>query len=290
MLSSEDTRHLINQVEAKTKSPGQQGSAKGLFSLSKRRNSSSIFDDIPGAIANQDKNHFSKQEASHNDQTNSNLSATPPLPATLNYIISSISQVDHLFRLKAVLTYSDRYGGWIGLKNFINLYFSTVFHAFFGKQIKMHIIHVEKRKKFCAHFSLRSKGAYRIIIMLNYSLWDKILLSSSALPDLYFHCPDRSYLDKAVILDPQPDSIYVGKFKDATNPLDETLISREYDQSASTRWYEVSVSALCLIHRLEMIMFNDLRYNHASHVVTLGKFFANNNESKNPFVVSLVCD
>lgn len=288
MLSRTRTVDLISHVAAKTR-----GREKHPDFLTHQ-----ALDKLSGAhgeaIKRRDHDGQALDEADHE-------MATASVP--VSYSLSPIDQFDHFCRIKAVLTYSDRHGGWIGLKNFINLYFSTVFHAFFGDNVDMHLIHVEKRKKFCAHFSLRAARSYRIIIMLNYRLWDKILLSSAALPDLYFRPPDRSYLEKAAALTVAPNTFHLGQPKDAAfssanspsrphSPAALRLLGNDQGEQAANedKWYDVSLAALCVVHRLEMIMFTDLRCNYADHVVTLGKFFANNNDIKNPFLVSHLYD
>lgn len=197
------------------------------------------------------------------------------------------SLYDHLLRLQAVLTYCDRVnaGKWIGIQRFVDLYFSTVFHAYFGESFAMSIIHVPKRRRIGAHFILQGDRHYSIIVMLNPTFWDKLLVSGAALPDVYFSPPTRP-------TDPAERS-FVVQAKGCADDDDDSeneqgdASDTTYD---STALYAISLTALSLVHRLEMFMYDDLRTHNCSHVVTLSSFFTNRTNIRNPLDLSYQYD
>lgn len=107
-----------------------------------------------------------------------------------------VSMRDHLQRLLCLLTWSDRHGGrWMGIRQFIDCYFSLTFQPYLGDAFKLNIIHVANKRKICALFSAGTKGSYTILVMLNYPLWDRILRVSVALPNRYFRRSVRSRMN-----------------------------------------------------------------------------------------------
>lgn len=107
-----------------------------------------------------------------------------------------VSMRDHLQRLLCLLTWSDRHGGrWMGIRQFIDCYFSLMFQPYLGDTFKLNIIHVANKRKICALFSAGTKGSYTILVMLNYPLWDRILRVSVALPNRYFRRSVRSRMN-----------------------------------------------------------------------------------------------
>lgn len=193
------------------------------------------------------------------------------------------SLYDHLLRLQALLTYCDRVnsGKWIGIQRFIDLYFSTVFHAYFGESFAMSIIHVPKRRRIGAHFILQGDRHYSIIVMLNPTFWDKLLVSGAALPDVYFSPPTRP-------TDPADRSFVVqAKGCDSDSEDEKIAPATSHD---STALYAISLTALALVHRLEMFMYDDLRTHNCSHVVTLSSFFTNRTNIRNPLDLSYQYD
>lgn len=108
-----------------------------------------------------------------------------------------VSLNEHLQRLLFLLTWSDRNnnGQWMGIRRFIDCYFSLLFQPYLGDAFKMNIIHVTNKRKICALFSLGTNGSYTILIMLNYQLWDRIFNVSTALPNRYFRRSVRSQVN-----------------------------------------------------------------------------------------------
>lgn len=188
----------------------------------------------------------------------SNKNTNFPIP---RYEIVPYDEFNYFSRLLGVLTYSDRHGRWIGIQSFLDLYFSTIFNIFFGNNFEIRVVHIFSDNKFSAKFSLYNLRAYKIIVLMNYAHWDHVLETATAMPDIYF----------------RPS---VG--------ITSTISLRDYYDGCLGgevgRFFDTSVMALCLVHRLEMLMFSDIRAV-APHVVTLGRFFANDSTMRNPFVV-----
>lgn len=184
-----------------------------------------------------------------------------------------VSLADHLHRLYFLLTWSDRNGGrWMGIKRFLDCYFSLVFHPYFGDRFKVTILHIAKRSKICCHFQLgvvSDFSSYTLLIMLNYPLWDKLLQVSTALPNRYFRRSVRTLLRKT--------------------EQQQITTDENTDSDSFTYLMNVSLAALCLVDRLEFSMQPDLERYGATHVVTVSKFFSNAHDAKNLFnTISLV--
>lgn len=141
-------------------------------------------------------------ENDDDDDDNDNNAAKRVKRASLANVVGGVvvlrdrvSLFDHLQRLMCLLTWSDRHGGrWMGIRSFIDAYFSLLFQPYLGDSFKMNIIHVTNKRKICALFSQGTNGSYTILVMLNYPLWDRILNVSIALPNRYFRRSVRSRL------------------------------------------------------------------------------------------------
>lgn len=200
-----------------------------------------------------------------------------------------VSLADHMHRLYFLLTWSDRNGGrWMGIKRFIDCYFSLVFHPYFGDRFKMTVLHIAKRSKICCHFQVgvvSDFSSYTLLIMLNYPLWDKLLQVSTSLPHRYFRRSVRAMLRRGGGTTDRPAPHY--NEGSGFGGLGEGM---EVDPTGKfTHLMNVSLAALCLIDRLEYSMQSDLERHGATHVVTVAKFFSNAHDAKNLFnTVSLV--
>lgn len=191
-------------------------------------------------------------------QASNSRSTSFPIP---RYELVPYDETNYFARLMAVLTYSDRHGCvWMGIQSFLDLYFTTVFNIFFGNNFDVRVVHIHSDNKFSAKFSLYNVRAYKVIILMNHTHWDRVLDVATAMPDIYFRRSD-------------------GITSTITKSGDRSL-----DNISQRRFFDMSVMALCLVHRLEMLMFSDIR-SVAPHVVTLGRFFANDANARNPFVV-----
>lgn len=190
-------------------------------------------------------------------QASNSRSTSFPIP---RYELVPYDETNYFARLMAVLTYSDRHGGvWMGIQSFLDLYFTTVFNIFFGNNFDVRVVHIYSDNKFSAKFSLYNVRAYKVIILMNHTHWDRVLDVATAMPDIYFRRSDG-----------------------ITSTITKSVSS--LDNISHGRFFDMSVMALCLVHRLEMLMFSDIR-SVAPHVVTLGRFFANDANARNPFVV-----
>lgn len=186
-----------------------------------------------------------------------------------------VSLSDHLQRLFYLLSWSDRHDSrWMGIRNFIDAYFSLVFHPYFGKAFKLNVLHVAKSQKICAVFSLSNDRTYTILVMLNYPLWDSILQVSTALPNRYFRRSIRSRVRDACRRRTY-DGVSV-EFRENEDELKENSVVDDN----FTYLFNVSLAALCLVDRLECSMAADLETAGATHVVTLAKFFTMCDDAK----------
>lgn len=221
-----------------------------------------------------------------------------------------ISMYEHLQRLLYVLTWSDRHGGrWMGIKNFIDCYFSTVFHSYFGTSFTMNILHVAKTKKICAIFSPGSDRTYTILIMLNYPLWNRLLQISTSFPNKYFRrsvrCRLNVHNDVHRLQLQQNISSEDVSFCNANSVLPSSSSSSSVSHyrghvggggggggvggisDTFSPLFNVSLAALCLVDRLEYSMHSDLE-SSVPHVVTLAKFFANSQDARQVFQTTLL--
>lgn len=187
-----------------------------------------------------------------------------------------VSLADHLHRLYFLLTWSDRNGGrWMGIKRFLDCYFSLIFHPYFGERFKMTVLHIAKRSKMCCHFQLgvaSDYSSYTLLIMLNYPLWDKLLQISTGLPNRYFRRSIRSMLRSSS-----------SNVEETTLPDENNFDPTGLETTNFTYLMNVSLAALCLVDRLEFSMQPDLDRCGASHVVTVSRFFSNAHDAKNLF-------
>lgn len=191
-----------------------------------------------------------------------------------------VSLTDHLRRLLYLLSWSDRNGSrWMGIRRFIDCYFSLVVHPYFGSAFELNVLHVAKSQKICAVFNLANDRTYTVLVMLNYPLWDSILQVASSLPNRYFRRSVRSRLFRAY-----NDSSYVSRDKRVRLERREAVeTDKPVDESNFTSLFNVSLAALCLIDRLEYSMAADFNSCGATHVVTLAKFFTMCDDAKNIF-------
>ncbi|KAK2574726.1 hypothetical protein KPH14_013142, partial [Odynerus spinipes] len=206
--------------------------------------------------ANATRASYLTHEVSTFEASNSR-STSFPMP---RYELVPYDETNYFARLMALLTYSDRHGGvWMGIQSFLDLYFTTVFNIFFGNNFDVRVVHIYSDSKFSAKFSLYNVCAYKVIVLMNHAHWDRVLDVATSMPDIYFRRSDG-----------------------ITSTI--TKSDRLLDNISQHRFFDMSVMALCLVHRLEMLMFTDIR-SVAPHVVTLGRFFANDSNARNPFIV-----
>lgn len=191
-----------------------------------------------------------------------------------------ISMTDHLYRLLFLLTWSDRHQGqWMGICRFIDAYFSLIFHSYFGKAFNMNVWHVARVHKMCAMFSLMPNFSYTIVVMLNYPLWDKILQTSSSLPNRYFRRSIRKRLADEIRSTKGWQTSGESKNNNSNaNTEDDTLDDLEF-----SRLYNVSLAALALVSQLEESMLPDLEQAGVKHVVTVARFFTGSQTARQPF-------
>lgn len=191
-----------------------------------------------------------------------------------------ISMTDHLYRLLFLLTWSDRHQGqWMGICRFIDAYFSLIFHSYFGKAFNMNVWHVARVHKMCAMFSLMPNFSYTIVVMLNYPLWDKILQTSSSLPNRYFRRSIRKRLADEIRSTKGWQTSGESKNNNSNaNAEDDTLDDLEF-----SRLYNVSLAALALVSQLEESMLPDLEQAGVKHVVTVARFFTGSQTARQPF-------
>lgn len=251
-------------------------------------------------------------ESSSSNASSSLSSLSPPMKRRRDSLVSVMGNVmvlrdrvslrEHLQRLLCLLTWSDRHGGrWMGIRQFIDCYFSLLFQPYLGDAFKLNIIHVANKRKICALFSAGSKGSYTILVMLNYPLWDRILRVSTALPNRYFRRSVRSRVNDGKSLG--GDNVRkLGECDfDVVVDSNESIVRRTDENQDSVRWYQdgapnpmidqytstslfkMSLAALCLMDRLEYSMQIDRESVTFSHVITLARFFSNSQEAKRLF-------
>lgn len=209
------------------------------------------------------------QHGNANYKKNTLLEIIKPLP---------ISSQIHLTKIRSLLTWSDRHGGkWIGIRKFLDIYFSTVFHMYFGSAFQMNIIHMAKKNKISCKFVLVGEKFYCLVVNLNYPLWDKLLNVGIALPDKYFETPLRTKINMSSTVITSIPFMENGDGNSAVSQNSEYLFS-------------LGLGALGLIDLLEESMRADLAYYNLDHVVTLSKFFSGNPNSKKSFVTSVMYD
>lgn len=194
-----------------------------------------------------------------------------------------ISMTDHLYRLLFLLTWSDRHQGqWMGICRFIDAYFSLIFHSYFGKAFNMNVWHVARVHKMCAMFSLMPNFSYTIVVMLNYPLWDKILQTSSSLPNRYFRRSVRKRLADEIRSTKGWQTSGESKKNNSTANVDN-VENDTLDDLEFSRLYNVSLAALALVSQLEESMLPDLEKAGVKHVVTVARFFTGSQTARQPF-------
>lgn len=208
---------------------------------------------------------------------------------------------DHLRRLYFLLNYSDRHRHrWIGLKCFIEMYFSIVFHHYFGPSFKMKIFHIAKNTKFGAYFRVDGNKSYTIFICINYPYWNRMVQVASALPTVFFRrSPRRRFVRATTTISDRrfvSTSFDNRSCGDAGNggtetPTSDNAVQHDNDDRNGgtndrlvfSELFKISLCALNVIERLEYSMADYLSNAGADHVITLSKFFANEPNARNIF-------
>lgn len=212
---------------------------------------------------------------------------------------AQVDLTDHMRRLYFLLNYSDRNRHrWIGLKCFIEMYFSIVFHHYFGPSFKMKIFHIAKNTKFGAYFRVDGNKSYTIFICINYPYWNRMVQVASALPTVFFRRSPRRRFVRSTTSDRRFvstsfDNRSCGGRGDGAETLttfDNFVPNDNGDRGGGTNdrlvfseLFKISLCALNVIERLEYSMADYLSNAGADHVITLSKFFANEPNARNIF-------
>lgn len=301
-----------------TVTSGQRSNVSGKRSIvmNKYDNNISSSSSISGNVNNNDNDHGNEEIASKRKRE-----SLSTIVGGVVVLRDRVSLSEHLQRLLYLLTWSDRNNGgkWMGIRKFIDYYFSLLFQPYLGDAFKMSIIHVTNKRKICSLFSLGTNGSYTILIMLNYPLWDRILSVSVALPNRYFRRSLRSFASVAMS---SREAIVTDMFDDSMNRNSRPIIDElgplvvrhdddhgiTIDTNASMRipgecrsiWnvdnetsvfaaarrtpaFRISLAALCLLDRLEYSMQVDRDSAMFSHVPTLARFFSNSQTARRLF-------